>query len=191
MSEHYSFEFHGHKLDPYRILDIYKITNPAQQHAIKKLLRAGRSIKTLEQDIDEVILSLQRWKEMIQEDGGKIAETNKVLRRRCVDCGDELTRYAEIPPTWKFNPFTALWQHLHVSSDTSKEVTTHESEFVPYDDDPITPKIQSTPSNPTKMTSNCSVCGKKIEHVRPFAPEDPVLCMEHWIDHNRRNNAQT
>jgi hypothetical protein len=68
MDKHYQFVYKGIKLDPYRIMQVYGITNPAQQHAIKKLLRAGRSVKTTEQDIDEVILSLQRWKEMIRED---------------------------------------------------------------------------------------------------------------------------
>jgi hypothetical protein len=68
MDKHYQFVYKGIKLDPYRILEVYGIANPAQQHAVKKLLRAGRSVKTTVQDIDEVILSLQRWKEMIRED---------------------------------------------------------------------------------------------------------------------------
>lgn len=68
--KHYRYSYKGIKLDPYRIIDIYKITNPAQQHAIKKLLRAGKSVKTLKQDIDEVIDSLNRMLEMIEEDCG-------------------------------------------------------------------------------------------------------------------------
>ena len=68
MDKHYDYSYRGGKLDPYRILQIYGITNPAQQHAIKKLLRAGRSLKPLTQDIDEVMLTLQRWREMILED---------------------------------------------------------------------------------------------------------------------------
>ena len=68
MSSHYAFTYKGIKLDPYRILLVYGITDPALQHAIKKLLRAGRSVKTLEQDIDEVIMTLQRKKEMMGED---------------------------------------------------------------------------------------------------------------------------
>lgn len=64
---HYKYEYKGIKMDPYRILDLYKITNPAQQHAIKKLLRAGSSVKSLHQDIDEVIVTLNRWKEMLAE----------------------------------------------------------------------------------------------------------------------------
>lgn len=66
--KHYRFEFDGVKMDPYRILHTYEITHPAQQHAVKKLLRAGQSIKSLEQDIDEVIMTLERWKEMIKEE---------------------------------------------------------------------------------------------------------------------------
>ncbi len=60
----YKQEYKGVKLDPYRIIEVYGITHPAHQHAIKKLLRAGRSIKSLDQDRDEVIATLTRWKEM-------------------------------------------------------------------------------------------------------------------------------
>lgn len=67
--KHYRYSYKGIKIDPYRIFRLYKITDPAQQHAIKKLLRAGQSVKPLEQDIDEVIMTLERWKEMNQEDG--------------------------------------------------------------------------------------------------------------------------
>lgn len=65
---HYRYSYRGRKIDPYRIFRIYKIADSAQQHAIKKLLRAGKSVKSLEQDIDEVIQTLQRWKEMNRED---------------------------------------------------------------------------------------------------------------------------
>lgn len=67
LGKHYRFSFKGIKIDVYRILEIFQITNPAQQHAIKKLLRAGKSIKSFSQDIDEVILTLERLKEMIIE----------------------------------------------------------------------------------------------------------------------------
>ncbi len=66
--EYYKYSYKGIKLDPYRILDIYKITCPAQQHAIKKLLRAGNSVKELKQDIAEVIDTLKRKLEMLEED---------------------------------------------------------------------------------------------------------------------------
>jgi hypothetical protein len=67
-NEHYGVTFQDARLDPYRILQLYGITHPAQQHAIKKLLRAGRSVKTVEQDVREVIQALERWLEMMKED---------------------------------------------------------------------------------------------------------------------------
>ena len=66
--EHYKYGYKGIKLDPYRILSVYGISDPAQQHAIKKLLRAGKSIKSLEADLQEVIDTLVRMLEMIKED---------------------------------------------------------------------------------------------------------------------------
>jgi predicted transcriptional regulator len=66
--KHYQYDYKGIRLDPYRILKVYGIVDPAQQHAIKKLLRCGNSIKGLEQDIDEVVETLQRWKQMLAED---------------------------------------------------------------------------------------------------------------------------
>jgi hypothetical protein len=65
---HYRYEYKGIKLDPYRILDVYGITSAPQQHAIKKLLRAGDSVKGKEEDIKEVIDTLNRWLDMLAED---------------------------------------------------------------------------------------------------------------------------
>lgn len=65
---HYRFVYKSVKIDPYRIFRIYEIYAPEQQHAIKKLLRAGKSVKPLEQDIKEVIMTLERWLEIINED---------------------------------------------------------------------------------------------------------------------------
>ena len=68
LGQHYRYTYKGVKIDPYRILDVYQITHPAHQHAIKKLLRLGRSVKDTEQDLKEVIMTLERWLEMIGED---------------------------------------------------------------------------------------------------------------------------
>ena len=47
------------KLDIYRILSLYDVTDPCLQHSIKKLLCAGkRGVKNQTQDINEAILSL-------------------------------------------------------------------------------------------------------------------------------------
>lgn len=64
----YNVTIGGVKADPYRILEAYQIMHPAHQHALKKLLRAGRSHKTLDEDIAETIQSLVRWQEMRLED---------------------------------------------------------------------------------------------------------------------------
>ena len=59
------------KLDIYRILKLYEVNDPCLQHAIKKLLCAGkRGVKNQTQDINEAILSLQRLLEMQGEDNG-------------------------------------------------------------------------------------------------------------------------
>ena len=60
----------------------YKITHPAHQHALKKLLRCGKSVKEQKQDIKEVIDSLTRWLEMIEED--EVKQENKVIN--CSTC---------------------------------------------------------------------------------------------------------
>lgn len=64
----YAVTYKGILIDPYRILHQYGITHPAQQHAIKKLLRAGRSHKQLRRDIQETIQTLERWTEMMDQD---------------------------------------------------------------------------------------------------------------------------
>ena len=81
--KHYQYSYKGIKLDPYRILSVYGVTCPAIQHAIKKLLRAGNSVKDLEQDIKEVIDTLKRKLEMIEEDRGLVQREDKglVLKR--------------------------------------------------------------------------------------------------------------
>ena len=89
MDGHYRFQFNGVKLDPYRILEVYGIHHPAHQHAIKKLLRAGKSIKDLEQDIDEVILTLNRWKEMLNEE----RENLKSKQKNTLDTGPLAAAY--------------------------------------------------------------------------------------------------
>lgn len=65
----YRWTFRGVSFDFYRLLEILGITHHAQAHALKKVIRAGRGGKPLEQDIDEAIDSLRRWKEMAAEDG--------------------------------------------------------------------------------------------------------------------------
>jgi hypothetical protein len=72
---------HLKHIDIYRILDLYNVTNPCLQHAIKKLLVAGGrgAGKDSTQDVQEAIDSLGRWKRMLKEDAitnpsGRFAE---------------------------------------------------------------------------------------------------------------------
>lgn len=57
-------------IDVYRVLELYNVTNPCIQHAIKKLLVAGGrgAGKDVAQDIQEAIDSLVRWQDMKLED---------------------------------------------------------------------------------------------------------------------------
>lgn len=52
-------------IDVYRVLDAFEVSDPCVQHAIKKLLAAGkRGSKDAVKDINEAIVSLERWKDM-------------------------------------------------------------------------------------------------------------------------------
>jgi len=72
---------HYHKPCPYKSIDIYRICqlfevndpSGAKQHAIKKILMAGkRGAKSEYSDIQEAIDTLNRWQDMrIEEDFNK------------------------------------------------------------------------------------------------------------------------
>ena len=60
---------HLDEIDVYRVLDLFDVTDPCLQHAIKKMLVAGdRGVKDLERDVREAIDTLQRKLEMLEED---------------------------------------------------------------------------------------------------------------------------
>ena len=59
-------------IDVYRVLDLFGVSNPCLQHAIKKLLCAGtRGVKDERKDIEEAVSSLVRCLEMQTEDENK------------------------------------------------------------------------------------------------------------------------
>lgn len=59
-------------IDVYRVLQLFDVTDPCLRHALKKLLVAGgRGHKDAAKDVQEAIDSLERWKAMRAEDGGK------------------------------------------------------------------------------------------------------------------------
>lgn len=60
---------HLNSIDVYRVLDLFEVTDQAIGHAAKKLLVAGgRGHKDLDRDVQDVIDTLERWKEMRKED---------------------------------------------------------------------------------------------------------------------------
>ena len=65
---------HLDTVDVYRVLEMFKVTDPCIQHAVKKMLVAGgRGVKDQGKDVSEAIVSLQRWQEMRVEDEGEMA----------------------------------------------------------------------------------------------------------------------
>jgi hypothetical protein len=68
-AHYYKDVSHLQKVDVYRILELYNVTNPCIQHAVKKLLCAGgRGSKDFERDLREAIDSITRALDMIAED---------------------------------------------------------------------------------------------------------------------------
>lgn len=56
-------------IDVYRVLEMFSVSDPAIQHAVKKLLVAGgRGHKDLIKDVEEAIISLNRWVDMRREE---------------------------------------------------------------------------------------------------------------------------
>ncbi len=58
------------EIDVYRVLQLFGVTDQAIGHAVKKLLVAGGrgAGKDISRDIQEAIDTLERWKEMREED---------------------------------------------------------------------------------------------------------------------------
>lgn len=67
--EHYKRDVsHLKSIDPYRIADLYDL-HPCAEHIMKKSLCAGnRGHKDLMRDIQDIIDTAERWKEMLEED---------------------------------------------------------------------------------------------------------------------------
>ena len=56
-------------LDVYRVISIFGVSDPCIQHALKKMLCSGvRGHKDQSKDIQDVIDTLERWKDMREED---------------------------------------------------------------------------------------------------------------------------
>lgn len=63
---------HLNMIDPYRIADLYDL-HPCADHIMKKSLCAGnRGHKDTLRDIQDIIDTAERWKQMIDEDNNEI-----------------------------------------------------------------------------------------------------------------------
>ena len=68
LGSHYRNEFKGVKVDVYRVLQIFGVTDPVAQHIVKKLLRGTKKGHTEEFVWQEVTQAVERKNEMIKED---------------------------------------------------------------------------------------------------------------------------
>ena len=76
-SNPYRKKFPYNEIDIYRILRLYEVTDPCVQHAVKKLLCAGkRGSKNYYQDIDEAKQTLERFGELNVEEVLKSVKEN-------------------------------------------------------------------------------------------------------------------
>lgn len=64
----YNVNFNGFKLDPYRVIEIFQITDPAIQQILKKALRFGGKHKTALEDAEDIRTSAIRFLEMRAEE---------------------------------------------------------------------------------------------------------------------------
>lgn len=70
---HYRYTYKGIKLDPFRIAQIYGVTDFAQLTILKKVLCAGnRGAKDKRQDLLDIISAAQRAIEIMDEDNDEV-----------------------------------------------------------------------------------------------------------------------
>ncbi len=88
-------------IDVYRILLLFEVTDPALQHALKKVIAAGkRGAKDAAKDVREAIASLERWEEMRREEEGasERRRADELLRvSRAEDARASLLKELEMP----------------------------------------------------------------------------------------------
>lgn len=99
--DHYKKDVrHLDMIDVYRVIELFEVTHPALQHALKKILAAGnRGAKDWEKDVQEAIDSLNRALQMRAEDCNKVAPA---------PTSDD--PHAELRKTWKPGQ---RWQWRH------------------------------------------------------------------------------
>lgn len=85
-------------LDVYRVIDIFGVTDPCIQHGLKKLLCSGvRGHKDQSKDIQDVIDTLERWKDMREEDD-KITSSEVISPKVSLESTDIGSPYEKLYP---------------------------------------------------------------------------------------------
>ncbi len=80
---HYFKQCPYDEVDVYRVIDLFGITDPCVQHAIKKLFAAGkRGAKNADKDVQEAIDSLLRYQEMRMEESGLHDKLIDAIKRK-------------------------------------------------------------------------------------------------------------
>lgn len=81
-------------LDVYRVINIFGVTDPCIQHALKKLLCSGvRGHKDQSKDIQDVIDTLERWKQMRYEDDKVECKPSPKVSLESTDIGSPVERW--------------------------------------------------------------------------------------------------
>lgn len=63
------------EIDVYRVIELWSITDPCQQHALKKILcMGGRGHKDAMRDAQDIIDTMERWQGMRREEGKALEE---------------------------------------------------------------------------------------------------------------------
>lgn len=99
---HYFRDCPYNKIDVYRIIEIFEITDPVAQHILKKCIATGkRGHKDVERDWQDILDSAQRKIQMLAED--KTASATKAFNGIVTgpvfaQSGVQLCTHHEIPP---------------------------------------------------------------------------------------------
>ena len=81
-------------LDVYRVINIFGVSDPCIQHALKKLLCSGvRGHKDQSKDIQDVIDTLARWKQMREEDDKVEYKPSPKVSLESTDIGSPTERW--------------------------------------------------------------------------------------------------
>jgi hypothetical protein len=75
---HYFKDCPYDQIDVYRVLQLFRVTDPCLQHAVKKLLVTGGrghkdAAKDAAKDVQDAIDSLRRWQDMRNEERDRVA----------------------------------------------------------------------------------------------------------------------